>query len=207
MATKFLRRIVRTPVLDGGEPSRVRGSCVVAVLASLLWLAVCQGQSAGVELVIQNNACTVRVDPATLAVSLQSGDHPALVVSAPQTNLGRVANLERQTTRAAWALPERKLSVTLALEGRRLLAHLLATEAGSFTFPVLSETAAVKGWILPLFEGVYAPCGDARWASFLTNRGELNTTADLPLPFLGLDCGKFTVTCILTNPFNNQLEF
>ncbi len=58
-----------------------------------------------------------------------------------------------------------------------------------------------------MFEGVYAPCGDARWASFLTNRGELNTTADLTMPFLGLDCGGFTLTCILTNPFNNQLEF
>ena len=78
---------------------------------------------------------------------------------------------------------------------------------GEFTFPVIPETASAKGWILPFFEGVYAPCGDAKWVSFLTNRGELNTTADLTMPFLGLDYGRATLTCILTNPFNNRLEF
>src|ERR1019366_9484960 len=27
------------------------------------------------------------------------------------------------------------------------------------------------------------------------------------MPFVGLDCGDFTLTYIFTNPFNNQLEF
>ncbi len=156
---------------------------------------------------IQNGSCAVTFDPVTLAVTLQSGCHPPILVSAAQTNLGTVAGLERQPSKAKWSLPDRKVSLNLELEGQRLLTHIQASDPSAFTFPVLPETAAVKGWILPFFEGVHAPCGDHRWESFLTNRGELNTTADLTMPFLGLDCGSFTLTCILTNPFNNQLEF
>ena len=159
------------------------------------------------EVSIRNSLCTVVFDPATLAMTLQSGDRTAIPVSAAQTNLGSVAGLERSAARAQWSLPDRKVSVTLELAGSRLLAHILAEEPGQFTFPIIPATAAAKGWILPLFEGVYAPCGDARWMSFLTNRGELDTTADLTMPFLGLDYGRATLTCILTNPFNNQLEF
>jgi hypothetical protein len=163
--------------------------------------------NAGEQLSIQNNRCSVAFNPVTLEVKLKSGDQPAILVSAAQTDLGRIAGLESSATRARWSFPDRKVAVTLELEGNRLLAHVLAGEPGEFTFPIIPATASAKGWILPFFEGVYAPCGDSKWASFLTNRGELNTTADLTLPFLGLDYGRSTLTCILTNPFNNQLEF
>jgi hypothetical protein len=159
------------------------------------------------EVFIQNDSCAVAFDPATLSVKLRTGDQPAILASAPQTGLGSVAGMERSATRARWSLPERKVAVTFELEGSRLLAHVVAAEPGEFTFPVIPETASARGWILPFFEGVYAPCGDAKWTAFLTSRGELNTTADLTMPFLGLDYGYATLTCILTNPFNNQLEF
>jgi len=162
---------------------------------------------AGAETWIQNRFCAVAFDPATLAVALRSGEQPAIRVSVTQTNLGRVANVECHASKASWSLPDRRVSVTLELEGSRLLAHVLAEEPGEFTFPIVPASAPAQGWILPFFEGVYAPCGDAQWQSFLTNRGELNTTADLTMPFLGLDYGACTLTCILTNPFNNQLEF
>jgi hypothetical protein len=171
------------------------------------WLLSAGNLSASTELSIQNKVCAVAFDPATLAVKLRSGDHAAILVSAAQTNLGTVASLEKGAAKAQWSLPERKVSVTLELDGSRLLVHLLAEEPGQFTFPVIPATASARGWLLPFFEGVYAPCGDARWGSFLTNRGELDTTADLTMPFLGMDYGRATLTCILTNPFNNQLEF
>jgi hypothetical protein len=182
------------------------GFAAGAIVPALLFLA--SGRpTAGAEISLQNDSCAVTLEPATLAVTLRRGGLPAILASAPQTNLGSVAGLERSATRARWSLPERKVSVTFELEGSRLLAHVLAGEPGEFTFPVIPETASAKGWILPFFEGVYAPCGDARWVSYLTNCGELNTTADLTLPLLGLDYGSWTLTCILTNPFNNQLEF
>src|ERR1039458_9303250 len=184
-----------------------RWGVAAGAIALPLWLLFPGRLSAGTEPSIQNSVCAVAFDPATLAMKLRSGGYPAILVSAAQTNLGSVAALERSATRARWSLSDRKVAVTLELEGSRLLVHIVAEEPGEFTFPIISETASAKGWILPFFEGVYAPCGDAKWVSFLTNRGELNTTADLTMPFLGLDYGHTTLTCILTNPFNNQLEF
>src|ERR1035441_3268676 len=182
------------------------GYATGAIVLSL-WLLFSGKLNAATEISIQNSACAVAFDPATLAMQLRSGAQPAILVSAVQTNLGGVAGLERSATRARWSLPERKVCVTLELDGSRLLAHVLAEEPGKFTFPVIPETASAKGWILPFFEGVYASCGDAKWMSFLTNRGEMDTTADLTMPFLGMDYGRATLTCVLTNPFNNQLEF
>ncbi|MGO8929579.1 MAG: glycoside hydrolase [Limisphaerales bacterium] len=172
-----------------------------------LWLLSSGRLNAGTEISLHNSSCTVTFDPATLAVNLRSGGQPAILVSAAQTSLGTVADLEGGAIRARWSLPKQKVSITLELGGNRLLVHVLGGEPSEFTFPVIPETASAKGWILPFFEGVYASCGDARWVSFLTNRGELNTTADLTMPFLGLDYGRATLTCILTNPFNNRLEF
>ncbi len=172
-----------------------------------LWFLFSGELNVGGKLWLRTDSCAVGVDPSTLEVVLRAGNHPEMLVSAAQTNLGQVADLEQHANSATWRLPDRTVSLALKLEGGRLLVHLLATEPGEFIFPILPAVAAAKGWILPFFEGVYAPCGDARWETFLTNRAELNTTADLTMPFLGLDYGGWTLACILTNPFNNRLEF
>ncbi len=173
----------------------------------LLWLLGPSELSAADKVWIRNSSCATGVAPSTLEVVLRDGNQPEVLVSVAQTNLGRVADLEQHAARVRWTLPDRKVTISLQLQGTRLHAHVLSAAPGEFTFPILPAAAPAKGWILPLFEGVYAPSGDARWESFLTNRGALNTTADLTMPFLGLDYGHRTLTCILTNPFNNQLEF
>jgi hypothetical protein len=114
---------------------------VFGLLLPFLFL-VSGSLNASTEISIQNSVCRVVFDPVTLAVTLQSGSHPAILVSSVQTNLGNVAGLERSAIRARWSLPERKISVTLELEGSRLLAHVLAAEPGEFTFPVIAETAS-----------------------------------------------------------------
>jgi len=136
-----------------------RWRCATGVFGLVLpfLFLVSESLNASTEISIQNSVCRVVFDPVTLAVTLQSGSHPAILVSAAQTNLGNVAGLERSATGARWSLPERKVSVTLELEGSRLLAHVLAAEPGEFTFPVIAETASARGWILPFFEGVYTP--------------------------------------------------
>src|ERR1039458_2297004 len=157
-----------------------RWGVAAGAIALPLWLLFPARMYDGTEFSIQNNVCTVAFDPATLAVKLRCRDYPAILVSAAQTNLGSVAGLERSDTRARWSLPDRKVTIAIELEGSRLLAHILAEEPGEFTFPIIPETASAKGWILPFFEGVYAPCGDAKWKSFLTNR----------LKEAGADCVK-----------------
>ncbi len=158
-------------------------------------------------IILTNDLCRVSVNPASFEVKLQPRDKAPIPLSAAQTGLGRISKLEKSATGAAWEYSNEKVRVSVRLEGSGLFVHLLAERTGNFTFPILPETDSAKGWILPLFEGVYAPRGDSHWTSFLTNQGDMNTTADLTMPFLGLDYGDFTVTCVLTNPFNNQLQF
>ncbi len=180
-------------------------SCCCSVL---LFASACSASVFAVEpLQLRNAETSASFDPTTLELKLQSGAHPEIVVSAAQTNVGNVTIIETNAFRMTVSLPEKQVSLTLALETNRLTAHMLSTATGEFTFPILPQTANVKGWILPMFEGVYAPANDEKWAGFLVKHDALNTTADFDLPFLGLDCGGFTLTCIITNPFNNEVTF
>jgi hypothetical protein len=186
----------------------MRFTPVAAKLAAIICALSFAARLDAAEVIsIQTDRCSASINPATLEIHLKSGDRPAALLSAAQINLGPVGGLQKGAAQARWTLPERKISVAVALEGERLLAHVLAAEPGEFSLPVMPASAPAKGWILPLFEGVYAPCGDAKWEAFLVSRGKMNSTADLTLPLLALDCGGFTLTCILTNPFNNELEF
>ncbi len=201
-------------LLRRSAPKRCPGKSALLV-STLLLCAV--GSFAGDKVVLHGSSCLVGIDPSTLEVTLQCRNHPEMLVSAAQTNLGRVANADwggnGKPCKARWSLPDRKVSLTFAAERDRLVVHLLAAEPGEFTFPIIPAGAPAKAWILPLFEGAYAPCADTNWQAFLADGGALNTTADLTMPFIGLECQSsaplrlWTLTCILTNPFNNQLRF
>lgn len=156
---------------------------------------------------LRNDAYLATVVPGLLEMELRQAGSGQVQVSAAQTNLGPVGNLRTSDTAAEWEFTDLKLRVSLELKDAGLAVHLLSEITGGITFPILRENEATKGWILPMFEGVYAPRGDDRWASFLTNHGEMDTTAELTMPFLGMDCGDFTLTCIVTNAFNNTLQF
>ena len=116
-------------------------------------------------------------------------------------------DLQRSEARASWKLRDRGLQVTLQLAGDALGVDFVADEIGVLAWPSVAPGAAIRGWIVPLFEGLYVPADDRRWVSFLAKDGPLDTTADLILPFWGLDFGGFTTTCIVVNPFNNRLKF
>lgn len=169
------------------------------------WMAAERRVAAGIRL--QNQLCSVGCEPASLMIQMAAPYGPDIIVSAAQTNLGTVAGLSTNATRASWTYPDKNVSILLLLDDSRLLVRVLAVNPGKFTFPVMPETRATRAWILPLFEGVYAPCDDKKWRSFLTHDGPFNTTADLTMPFAGLDYGNFTLAYIFTNAFNNQLQF
>ena len=82
------------------------GYATGAILLSL-WSLSSAELSAGGKVWIQNSACAAGVDPVTLEVVLRGGHCPETVVSAAQTNLGRVANLEQHATQVRWSLPDR----------------------------------------------------------------------------------------------------
>lgn len=159
------------------------------------------------EIFLSNELGSAVCEADSLQLKLKGANTPLILVSVAQMGLGAVANIESTATTAKWDFISKGIQVDLRLEGAQLLVHVLSKTTNEFTFPIFSESDSTKGWILPLFEGVYAPSGDAKWISYLTNRGEMNTTEGLTMPFIGLDFENFTLTCIMTNPFNNQLTF
>ncbi len=182
-----------------------RNQATISIACALA--LVLSSRCLGNQITLQTDQCAVLLDAASLELTMKATNRPPVLLSLAQTNLGPVAVLETNQSTTRISFPTQNVSLTFTLDGDRLSAHVLASEAGEFSFPVLSQTASTKGWILPYFEGVYTPAGDEKWAAFLLKYGPMNTTADLSLPFIGLDYGAFTLTCIFTNPFNNELTF
>jgi hypothetical protein len=209
--------------MDGGFESDMQGAKTSNIqprmgiqanyemfLASVIFVCLLASNASGdggAALTLKNADFTATINSASLEVKLGQRGQKEISLSSAQTNLGPVANMESGGGKASWEYPDLKLRVSVKLEDTGLAVHLLSDRVGEMTFPILPETDATKGWILPLFEGVYAPRGDDKWAAFLTKQGDLNTTADMTMPFLGMDFGDFTLTCIITNAFNNTLEF
>jgi hypothetical protein len=139
-------------------------------------------------LILKNDRCSAGFDPATFALTLTSKDKPAIQLSVPNTQPPGV-------------------SVNAKLEGSDLILTFAVTNSQTITFLSVPPEERIQAFILPTFQGRYVPSTDAEFQSFLKDQGSLNTTADLSMPFIGLDLSDYTVTILLENPFNNILTF
>ena len=161
---------------------------------------------------LSNTTWAVEIVPQSLAVNAYPVDtKTAVQISSGQTGFGTATDFSHEGNVVSWKLPERLLSVRAELIGDSLTFEFIqdtpTDDTQSLTWPVIENTEAIQGYIFPFFEGSYVPTDDPTWQDFLSQRGPINTTAGLSMPFWGLDFGKRTLTYILTNPFNNQILF
>lgn len=161
---------------------------------------------------LSNNIWDIEIVPQSLAVNVHPvGTDIRAQISSGQTGFGPVTDFSPEGNVFSWKLPERSLSVRAELIRDSLTIEFTqdadASETQSLTWPVIDDPASIHGYIFPFFEGSYVPKDDATWQDFLSERGPINTTAGLSMPFWGLDLGDRTLTYILTNPFNNQMLF
>ena len=165
------------------------------------------------ETVRLNNAVwTVDIVPESLAVTAYPADSAVSVpISSGQTGFGNIKDFSEKANTASWRVPERFLTVRFELIDDSLSVEFIqdkqANDVLSLTWPVIGDFESLHGYIFPFFEGSYVPKDDVKWQDFLSDRGAINTTAGLSMPFWGLDLGERTLTYILTNPFNNQILF
>jgi hypothetical protein len=195
------------------------GLAAFALLAGILAAPCGQAETATHPVALGNQLWTVAIDPASLEVRARPASGLDVRISAAQAGLGQLAHLRQTADQAHWELPDKGVTVSVRLEGDTLQVGFRARAPGEFTWPVIEPQAAVRGYILPTFEGVYAPANDPKWSAFLAEQGEMSTTEALSLPLWGLDCGdrqrtgsqplavRQTLTYLLTNPFNNSLVF
>ncbi|RKU15215.1 hypothetical protein C6500_21240 [Candidatus Poribacteria bacterium] len=154
----------------------------------------------------------VEIFPQSLAVNVYPADTDITVrASLGQTGLGPVSDFTHEGSGISWKLPERALTVHVERSRDSLTIEFIqddpANNTQNFTWPLIENTESIRGYIFPFFEGSYIPKDDITWRDFLRDRGPINTTAGLSMPFWGLDLGERTLTYILTNPFNNRIHF
>lgn len=154
---------------------------------------------------LENSFWRVDVDPATLAIHVSPAGQPLLEVSSG-VDPRRVSQLKKTPERLSWQWDDGAWRLEARLVDRDLLLSIVARHPGTLEFLNQPGDAMGKALIWPLAEGHYVPRGHAVWQPFLLAQGELNTTQDLSLPLWGMDHGAFTLTWLMTNPFNNRLR-
>ena len=171
-----------------------------------VWLACCacaffaQGES--IHLQSKGSTWSVDIDPSTLRFA--SGE---VVLSAPQDNLGEVQHLERSSTAASWTMTGGAIEVRCAMSDDELSVEFDGDGPASVGWPIVPGQSAIRAMLLPMFEGLYIPLDEDRWRRFLVSQGDLNTTGDLSMPFLGFQTTDSTFSYILADQFNNTLRF
>jgi len=121
--------------------------------------------------------------------------------------LGPVSDLVRQESRAQWLFKTKAVSVEVRLDKRDLSVRFSSDKTGAFTWPVFQERANVKALIWPRWEGCYIPLDNRRWEDYLIETETCDTLEGLSMPFWGLDCSDFSLTYIITSPYNNEIRF
>jgi hypothetical protein len=153
---------------------------------------------------LENAFWRVELEPKTLAIRVHPIGKSAVEVSSG-VGAHAVGHLERAQDRLNWQWDDGAWRLEARLERRELLLTINASEAGTLTFLNQPANAMGRALIWPLAEGHYVPRGHAVWQRFLAEQVPLNTTQDLSLPLWGTDHGAFSLTWLLTQPFNNQL--
>ena len=161
---------------------------------------------------LSNSMWTVDIVPESLAVEARPIDvETVMPISTEQTGFGDITEFSQEGNTVSWRLPERFLTVRFELIDDSLSVEFVqdqrTNEALSLTWPVIEDFESLRGYIFPFFEGNYVPKDHVIWRDFLSERGPINTTAGLSMPFWGLHLADRTLTYILTNPFNNQIHF
>ena len=159
-----------------------------------------------------NDLWDVEIVPHSLAVNVYpAGTDITVQASLGQTGLGAVTDVSYEGDGISWKLPKRSLTVHVESLKDSLTIEFIqdnpANDTQHFTWPLIENTESIHGYIFPFFEGSYVPKDDSTWRDFLCDRGPINTTAGLSMPFWGVDLGERTLTYILTNPFNNKILF
>ena len=165
---------------------------------------------ANANAVLQNPFWRVALDPATLSIKVTPAGGPDVAVS-DGVDAHKVSSLHIAATEASWRWDEgadHDYAIEAKLGERDLALTIRAKAAGELTLMRQPAQAMGRGLILPLTEGRYVARDNKVWNDFiLQHMDRINTTQDLSLPLWGLDHGKFTLNWLLTNPFNNQLDF
>ncbi|MHC4533893.1 MAG: glycoside hydrolase [Planctomycetota bacterium] len=186
---------------------KAKRCCYYLLISATFFVAVGVRAARSDEIILSNEYWSVEVSPETLQMkaALPGGDK--ILLSKGQPDLGPIGDIGKDRSRVQWHFQTKGIKVEVRLDKRDISIQLFSGKAGTFTWPVLQEMANIKALIWPRWEGCYIPLDELRWEKYLVEQGECDTLEGLSMPFWGLDCGDFSLTYIITNPYNNMIDF
>lgn len=159
------------------------------------------------DIILNNEYWSVRISPGTLEMTAELPGSVKFPLSKGPHNPAPTSNMQKTTSQAQWSIDNIGIQVNVKLSQKELSVRFSSDTVGSFTWPVVQQTQLSKALIWPRWEGCYIPLDNSRWKEYLLESGECDTLEGLSMPFWGLDCGNFSLTYIITNPYNNEIQF
>jgi hypothetical protein len=196
--------MLQTPVQDLTLPKRKR-LYYFLLIPALCSMSVRLPAAQQDEIILSNEYWSVKVLPGTLEMSAELAGGAKFPLSKGSLNPGSISSLLKKAGQAQWVLDAAGIEVNIKLSQKELSVRFSSKTADTFTWPVVQKTANMKALIWPRWEGCYIPLDDSRWEEYLVH-SEWNTLEGLSMPFWGLDCGDFSLTYIITNPYNNKIQ-
>lgn len=156
-------------------------------------------------LTLQNLQRQIEIQPETLAVSWLDKNGVRRLANAG-VEAQTVTELVVEGDESHWRWPDAGVTVSAILQGNDLTLSFNAEKTGLlpwFVLPEKTETLA-----LPLSEGMRVPLSNKAWSRYLASEYEqVNTTYDFKLPLWTQQQDDITMSWILLNPYNNQVQF
>jgi hypothetical protein len=169
------------------------------------WLVLVCPVAWSAPITLSNADWNLELDPATLAISVQPRGQKILQISSG-TSPQRVSRLHTNATQADWQW-ENGIKLNASIQGRDLWLRLSADREQEVVLVQQRAAASGTALLLPLGEGRYIPRGERVIQDYLLqHQSEMNTSEDLSLPLWGMFYGNYSLSWILTNPFNNTLR-
>ena len=189
----------------------LRSLIYILSIGTLLLITISVG-AAPETVRLSNSVWTVDIATQSLAVNAYPIEsETAVPIAAAQPGFSDIAEFTQDDNAVSWRIADQFLTVRFELIDKSLSVEFVhdkqTSDTRRLTWPVIEDSESLRAYILPFFEGSYVPKNDIKWQDFLSERGPINTTAGLSMPFWGLDLTERTLTYILTNPFNNQIRF
>lgn len=145
------------------------------------------------------------INPNTL--ELKGGHHPSqcTVLADTPLELGKIENVIIDNNQISWYYPRHALKVLVSIKHNRLVLRFETTKEQHFIFPRTGQNETSEAFIFPNGEGLFIPQNDSFWEKQLVNTS-FSVQDALSMPFWGHYGASNTITYILENDLNNELQ-